>query len=199
MNQYCAGAPFFFDLNNVDLTQQADGATVFSGAHGDHVGWLAMALGANGLVAGWEFDGRAHINATQASGGSPVSGTWWSRCAQLDGGGRSARVTLPAAFLGIFTGDWDEAGYRTQRYVEQVVAQMIPDDNFPYVMFDTWGYQESFNDTSLRNMAARAASMGVEVFIIDLGWSRSIGDWRNNTSKFPTGLKSFTDYVHSWE
>ncbi len=198
VNQYRTGANFFFDQNNLDLTQQKDGVTVFSGAHGDHIGWIALVGGweGPGIVAGWEFDGRAHITASQVSGGSPV---------QLSGGPDNLRITvaptktvaLPASFLGLYNGDWDEAGYRTQRYVEAVLARPIPDNNFPYVMFDTWAYQQNFNDGTLRTMAARAAAMGVEVFIVDLGWTRSIGDWRANTAKFPSGLKSFSDYVHS--
>jgi len=201
VNQYRAGAPFFFNLSDVDLTTQAAGATVFSGAHGDDCGWLALAFPnasgiGSGLVAGWEFDGRAHITATQATAGSPlqVSGGPDALYLTVDAG---KTVALPAAFLGLYNGDWDEAGYRTQRYVEQVVAQPLPDEGFPYVMFDTWAYEEAFDETSLRTMAARAASMGVEVFIIDLGWTRSIGDYRYNVSKFRTGLKGFSDYVHS--
>ena len=81
--------------------------------------------------------------------------------------------------------------------MEAALAEPIPGDDFPYVMFDTGGYIENFNDASLRTMADRAASIGVEVFIVDLGWTRSVGDWRYNTSKFPLGLKDFSDYVHA--
>jgi alpha-galactosidase len=49
----------------------------------------------------------------------------------------------------------------------------------------------------LRRTAQVAAGLGVEVFVLDLGWSRKIGDWRADPSKFPSGLRALSDHVHS--
>src|SRR5438552_746316 len=45
--------------------------------------------------------------------------------------------------------------------------------------------------------AARAADAGAEVFILDMGCARGIGDWYPDPNKFPDGLKPLSDYVHS--
>src|SRR5262249_18408295 len=42
-----------------------------------------------------------------------------------------------------------------------------------------------------------AASLGIELLVVDLGWARNIGDWREDPAKFPTGLRVLSDYVHS--
>src|SRR5208283_5470440 len=68
---------------------------------------------------------------------------------------------------------------------------------FPYVSWDSWGYQDQIDEHTLRSNADVAASPGVEVFIVDLGWARSIGDWYADPAKFPSGLAALSDYVHA--
>src|SRR5262249_20816167 len=65
----------------------------------------------------------------------------------------------------------------------------------PYVVWDSWAYGTKINEESLRRNAEIAARTGVEMFIVDLGWARQIGDWRDDPVKFPSGLKQLSDYV----
>ena len=198
VHQYQTGSNDFLQPNLVVLDQTPGGSTVFSGAHADYITYLALGLPAgNGIVAGWEFDGQASITATQADSNSPVV---------VSGGPNNLNLTinpgvpqrLPAAFLGLYFGNWDEAGYRMQRYVEAVLALPIPDNNFPYVAFDTWGYNTAFSSADLSQMAANAAAMGVELFIVDMGWNTAIGNTAAANWKFgPGGLPAFSNYVHS--
>ena len=53
------------------------------------------------------------------------------------------------------------------------------------------------DEQTLRRNADLAASIGVQLFVVDLGWSRSIGDWSADPAKFPSGLAALSDYVHS--
>jgi alpha-galactosidase len=198
VHEYQSGTADFLNPSQVVLDQTDGGSVVFSGAHADYITWLALGYpGGNGLVAGWEFDGQATITATQANPTAPVVVSGGPNSLNL-GINPGATVTLPAAFLGLYVGDWDEAGYRTQRYVEAVLAMPIPDNNFPYVAFDTWGYNTSFHAADLTQMATNAASMGVELFILDFGWSTGIGSTQSADWKFPTGgLPAFSNFVHS--
>ncbi|HEY1340287.1 MAG TPA: alpha-galactosidase, partial [Bryobacteraceae bacterium] len=171
---------------------------VYSGAHGQQCGWIAVRDTAmRGLFAGWEFDGRTKTTARQ---GNP-DGYLQFASAVLDMNHPVEPLgdfTGPSAFLGLFHGDWDEAGYRTQRFVEGVLARPVPDaKNFPYVSWDSWGYETAIDEQTLRHNAQLAASLGVELFVVDLGWSRAIGDWHADESKFPHGLGALSDYVHS--
>jgi alpha-galactosidase len=104
----------------------------------------------------------------------------------------------PHGFLGLFHGDFDEAGYRTQSFVEGVLARPMPDANaFPYVAWDSWAYGAAIDEDTLMSNARMAAGLGVELFIVDLGWARSIGDWYEDPAKFPDGLAAVSSYVHS--
>jgi len=105
---------------------------------------------------------------------------------------------VPPSFIGLFQGDWDEAGYQTQRFAETAIARPTPDaEKFPYVIWDSWGYQQEINEEMLRKNAAVAAKLGIEAFIVDLGWAKRMGDWEPDPEKFPSGLRALSDYVHS--
>jgi len=94
--------------------------------------------------------------------------------------------------------DWDEAGYRTQRFVETALAAPIPEpEKFPYLAWDSWGYEAKINEDNLKREAEQAAKLGVELFIVDLGWAKRMGDWEADPEKFPSGLRAFSNYVHS--
>lgn len=169
--------------------------TLTSGAHGQHCGWLAVRDEADrGLFAGWEFDGRADVHVGRTEDALTLAGQIRSLYRRV---GPNEEFVVPFAFLGVFHGDWDEAGYQTQRFTEAALARPMPDADFPYVIWDSWRYQTDLDESVLRQEAAIAASLGVEVFVLDLGWSRAIGDWRHDPRKFPGGLHYFSDYVHS--
>ncbi len=71
------------------------------------------------------------------------------------------RFQSPYAFLALFAGDWDDAGYVTQRFVEQALAKQVPKAvKFPFVSWDSWGYQQNIHETMLRRNAELAARMG---------------------------------------
>ena len=61
-----------------------------------------------------------------------------------------------------------------------------------------------FNRSKILAMAKQAASVGVEMFVLDDGWfgKRSndragLGDWVVNTGKLPGGLKSLSNAIHA--
>jgi len=199
VNQWVkAGKGGNFEPIETAVSPEGTSVEVFSGAHGQHCAWLVARDDANrGLLLGWEFDGRARIRLRHKKSrgaleifGGPVE------LFRAVGPGEEFRV--PGAFLGLFRGDWDEASYRTHRFVEAALARPAPDpERFPYVMWDSWGYDQQLDERTLRRAADVAARMGIEVFVVDLGWARAIGDWQADAAKFPSGLKALSDYVHS--
>jgi len=42
-----------------------------------------------------------------------------------------------------------------------------------------------------------AAKLGLEVFVLDLGWATQIGEWIADPVKFPHGLASLVTKAHS--
>ena len=171
--------------------------TVNSGAYGQHCGWLALRDESDrGLFAGWEFDGRATASVRQLrpQDSLQLSATVLELNRPL---GPNVEFAVPFAFLGLFHGDWDDAGYYTQRFAEAALAKPLPDQSFPYVTWDSWRYQLDLDEDRLRRNAEIAARIGIELFVVDLGWSRHIGDWRGDPVKFPSGLGELSDYVHA--
>jgi len=199
LNQWVAGGrEGNFELHETDLAARWEPLRVTSGAYAQHCAWLAIRDGLDqGLVAGWEFNGRAQL---------AVHHDFHTESLNLTGSVSSLNQPLqpgeifesPAVFVGIFEGDWDEAAYRTQRFTEAVLAAPMPDrQRFPYVAWDSWGYGDQIDEVTLRSAADVAARLGVELFTVDLGWARALGDWQADASKFPSGMRAFSDYVHA--
>ncbi len=187
----------FLPLDTV-LDPAGKAVEAYSGAHGSHCSWLVLKdEGGRGLFFGWEFDGRARTSVRHygEQGYLQLTSNILELNHPVEPGGA---FEAPAAFLGLFNGDWDEAGYRTQRFTEAVLAKPAPDAaNFPFVGWDSWAYGQALDEATLRRTADAAAKIGVELFTVDLGWARAIGDWREDRSKFPSGLRALSDYVHS--
>jgi hypothetical protein len=172
--------------------------SVPSGAGQRYCGWLAVRDDAlSGLFFGWEFDGRANTTVSHIGAGNYLKLS--SQVLDLNHPLQpNEEFQVPPAFLGLFHGDWDEAGYRTQSFAEAVVAKPAPDPGlFPYVGWDSWGYETQVDEKTLRRNAEIAARLGMELFIVDLGWARNMGDWYADSEKFPSGLRVISDYVHS--
>jgi alpha-galactosidase len=185
-----------FQTDQVTLTPDGAASTLLTGSGGSYCGWMAVRdENSRGLFAGWEFDGQtlASMRHRSTEGILTLAAAMQSLYHPVAPGDT---FQLPAGFIGLFQGGWDEAGFRTQKFAESVLAQPAP-ANFPYVSWDSWGYQTGINEQILRQNADAAAAMGVELFIVDLGWAREIGDWREDPAKFPSGLHTLSDHVHS--
>ncbi|MBI3680590.1 MAG: alpha-galactosidase [Acidobacteria bacterium] len=187
-----------FEPKETLLKPDFTGEYTRSGASAPDCAWLAIRDAKDrGLFAGWEFDGR-----TEASVRYRASDGRLQLSAFIEDLNRllvpNGEFQVPPAFIGLFHGDWDEAGFRTQRFADAVLAKAPPEEaRFPYVVWDSWGYQTNIHEAMLRRNADAAAKLGVELFIVDLGWAMQIGEWRQDPAKFPSGLRELSDYVHS--
>lgn len=199
VNQWSVGpSASDFETSQFALQQNGTPVNLLTGAHGVQCSWFAIRDGYNrGIFAGWEFDGLTNASVRRGANATEVQLS--ARVSDLNHQVGSQKVfRIPPAFIGLFVGDWDEAGYRTQRFVEAALAKPLPDNkNFPYLVWDSWAYQADINEQILRLEAKKAAELGVEVFIVDLGWATRIGDWVADPVKFPNGLRPLSDYVHS--
>ena len=177
------------------LAQRLQQVTMRTGAGGAQCTWLAIAKNDNvGLLAGWEFDGRANAIVQRKDDVLEMSVNLTALMHPVDS---QDWYEAPGAFIGIFIGDWDEAGFRTQRYAEAALAPIMKDEKFPYIAWDSWGYEKEIDEVKLRREADLAAARGVELFIVDLGWAKRMGDWEADPEKFPSGMRAFSDYIHS--
>jgi hypothetical protein len=199
VNQWSvAPVPENFEQSESVLDLDGTPAGIYSGAHAQHCGWLAVHdLNNRGLFAGWEFDGQAIATVQQqgSQGYLQFSAQIMDLNHPVEPG---ADFQTPDGFIGLFHGDFNEAGYQTQSFMEAVLAMPAPEPSmFPYVAWDSWAYTDQINENILKQNADIAASMGVELFIVDLGWAQAIGDWYEDPVKFPHGLAAISSYVHS--
>lgn len=148
-----------------------------------------------GLVCGVEFNGKSRVTAGAADGAARLAGEVEDLSHRLEPG---AVFQVPAVFFGQFTGDWDEAGYATQRFAEAFVHPPRPDGRYPWVQYNSWAYGQDICEAQQLEAIDRCAELGLELAVLDLGWARAIGDWRPDPVKFPRGLKPLAERARSY-
>jgi alpha-galactosidase len=73
------------------------------------------------------------------------------------------------------------------------------------VLYNSWEATTfAVNEQGQKDLASKAAKLGVELFVMDDGWfgarnndRAGLGDWFVNPQKFPQGLKGLIDHVNS--
>jgi alpha-galactosidase len=152
-----------------------------------------LPLDGPGLVLGIEFNGKSRLRAWAEMDVVHVTSTMDDLNHRV---GPGERFEIPACFVGLFEGDWDEASYVTHRFAEAHIHPPMPDDRYPWVQYNTWGYGQDINDVQQLAAIERCADMDVEVVVLDLGWAAQIGEWRAHPVKFPQGLAPLADRAH---
>lgn len=148
-----------------------------------------------GIVCSIEFNGKSRLHAWATTDQVNLVSRIDDLAHRLAPG---AIFEIPAYFVGRFEGDWDEAGYVTQRFAEAHVHPPLPDDRYPWVQYNSWRYEQSINEEQQLAAIDRCAELGIELAVMDLGWARMIGDWRPDPDKFPRGLKPLVERAHSY-
>ena len=110
----------------------------------------------------------------------------------------------------VFYGGYSHAGMgEASRILHRFeLAKILPQSPTPQprpVIYNSWEATEFRVDLPGQSaLADKAASIGVERFIMDDGWfgqrkddHAGLGDWYVNKEKFPNGLKPLIDHVHS--
>lgn len=104
----------------------------------------------------------------------------------------------PTVFLGGFRDGADGAGNVLRRWVRAVLGNPLTwkDPNYPLVVNNSWGGGMEVNEEIARRMIRDSAELGVDMFHIDAGWFRGVGDWYPHPQKFPHGLAAIADDAH---
>lgn len=153
----------------------------------------------SGWYLGIEFSGRTRVSLART--GSSLRGA-----AGLDPDPAPFRTRLepgesfetPVVFLGGFERGIDGAGNALRRWVRAALGNAATwnDPKYPLVVNNSWGGGMNVNEEIARRMIADAANLGMEMFHLDAGWFRAVGDWRPDPQKFPHGLSAIADDAH---
>lgn len=172
----------------------------------DSMGWFVLAAPSlrEGMFGGLEWSGAWQLNVSRAGGNTEIrAGIGEIRKSLAPG----EAFQSPRRFLGFYRGDLDEAANASHQFARKYLMRPRP-ANFPWTQYNTWfAYYTDFDETSLKAEVDSAKDFGLEVFYVDAGWyegsprkadfSFGLGTWRENREKFPSGLRAFSDYVHS--
>jgi hypothetical protein len=152
-----------------------------------------------GWYIGVEFSGRVHITLEREgaslrgeAGLDPRPGPYRTR---VPPGGT---FETPTIFIGAFRGGPDDAGNILRRWVRAVLnnPRTLADPSFPLLVNNSWGSGMAVDEALARRMIEQSARLGLEMFHLDAGWFRDVGDWQANPDKFPHGIAGVADFAH---
>ena len=152
-----------------------------------------------GWFAGIEFSGRTRISLERRGdrvdsvlGLNPDPGPFRTRL--VPGGS----FETPTVFLGAFSGGPDGAANQLRPWVRAVLANPLTwkDPHYPYVVNNSWGSGMAVDEALALRMIGESKELGVEMFHLDAGWFRGVGDWYPDPRKFPHGLAYIADKAH---
>jgi Melibiase/Glycosyl hydrolase family 36 C-terminal domain len=104
----------------------------------------------------------------------------------------------PRVFLGVTQGSTDDAGNALRRWVRDVLndRRTVADPTYPMLTNNSWGSGMAIDAEQAHRMIDDSAELGFEMFHLDAGWFRGVGDWKPDPKKFPQGLATVADYAH---
>ena len=152
-----------------------------------------------GWYIGIEFSGRTRITLKRAvasllgeAGLDPSPGPY--RTGVPPGG----TFETPTIFIGAFRGGADEAGNILRRWVRAVLnnPHTLADPSYPLLVNNSWGSGMAVDEALAHRMIEQSSQLGLEMFHLDAGWFRQVGDWQADPRKFPHGIASVADFAH---
>lgn len=153
-----------------------------------------------GWYAGIEFSGRTRLTLRRTGdhlssilGLDPKPGPVVTRLAPR------GKFEAPTVFLGTFSGGPDGAGNQLRPWVRAVLgsARTWSNPDYPLTVNNSWGAGMEISETVAKQMIADAAALGFEMYHLDAGWFRGVGDWYPDPRKFPRGLTPLAEDAHA--
>ncbi|MGI8960873.1 MAG: glycoside hydrolase family 36 protein [Bryobacteraceae bacterium] len=152
-----------------------------------------------GWYVGLEFSGRTRLMLERDStslrgavGLNPVPGLFKTRVKPHQ------TFDTPTVFVGAFRGGLDGMGSVLRPWVRRVLTnpRAWQNPNYPLLVNNSWGSGMQVDEKLAERMIVASAELGLEMFHIDAGWFRGVGDWYPDPKKFPHGLAPIADNAH---
>lgn len=153
-----------------------------------------------GWFAGIEFSGRTRVSLARAGamlsshlGLDPEPGPFRTHLTPGDS------FSTPTVFLGAFVSGPDGAGNQLRPWIRAVLGNPVTwrDPQYPLIVNNSWGSGMAVDEALALRMIDESSELGMELFHLDAGWFRDVGDWVADPKKFPHGLTAIADAAHS--
>ncbi len=153
----------------------------------------------SGWYVGLEFSGRTRLSLERGSTGlrgvaglNPDPGPSRTRLKFRE------RFDTPTVFVGAFSGGTDALGNVLRPWVREVLAnpRSWQSPRYPLLTNNSWGSGMQVDERVAQRMIRDSAELGFEMFHLDAGWFRGVGDWYPDPKKFPHGLAAVADDAH---
>jgi alpha-galactosidase len=153
----------------------------------------------SGWYVGLEFSGRTRLTLERdptclrgVVGLNPVPGPFRTRLKP------HGAFDTPTVFVGAFRGGLDTMGNVLRPWVRSVLTnpKAWQNPNYPLLVNNSWGGGMQIDEKLAQRMILDSAELGLEMFHIDAGWFRGVGDWYPDPKKFPHGLAPVADNAH---
>jgi alpha-galactosidase len=114
-------------------------------------------------------------------------------------------LKTPVFYGGVAQHGFEEMSHLESQFQLTKILPQAPHPRPRPVLYNSWeATQFNFDEKTQEGLADKAASIGVERFVMDDGWfstrlgaKSGLGDWYPNPQRFPNGLKPLIDHVHS--
>ncbi len=152
-----------------------------------------------GWYVGVEFSGRTRLLLERTSkslrgvvGLNPEPGPFRTRLKPHDS------FDTPTVFIGAYSDGLDGLGNVLRPWVRNVLGnpRAWRDPKYPLLVNNSWGSGMQVDETLAGRMIRDSAELGLEMFHVDAGWFRGVGDWYPDPKKFPHGLAAVADDAH---
>ncbi len=202
-----AGRPTMIGTHDVDLPvgyqwQGMSSTYATDAAPREIIPWMMVQQPhtESGWYAGIEFSGRTRMTLRRSAkslhgeiGLNPEPHPFRTRLEPQE------TFEAPTIFLGAFTGGADALGNVLRPWIRTVLMNSVSWKNpqFPTLVNNSWGSGMAVNEAIAKRMIRDSAELGLEMFHLDAGWFRGVGDWVPDPKKFPNGLAGISDYAHA--
>ena len=113
-------------------------------------------------------------------------------------------LSTPPFYAGFSDHGFGEASRRMHRFEREQILPERSRSRLRPVLYNSWEATHfNVNEAGQKQLAEKAAKIGVELFVMDDGWfgernndHAGLGDWVVNPQKFPNGLKPLISYVN---
>ncbi len=151
-----------------------------------------------GFYVGIEFSGRTKLTLSRSgdslkseAGLDPLDGEFRTKL-------KPGEVfETPRVFVGTTHGGPDATANVIRRWVRDVLTDQKTWNNSQYPLVVNKRGGVNLNEEIANQAITDAANLGFEMFHLDAGWSRAVGDWQPDAIKFPHGLAPVAYYAHA--